>query len=79
MIRIAVEDTLTNVEDMLKNNGYDVVRLGSYAQNVDCIVISGQDKDMMGIENSTTGIPVVNAQGLTAEEVYSIVHERVKQ
>jgi len=76
MPRVAVEDSLQQVRDFLINKGYDVVDLGHEVKKVDAVVISGQDKDMMGMHDITTTAPVINAQGLTAQEVYQELSNR---
>ncbi|MBO8171269.1 MAG: YkuS family protein [Bacillaceae bacterium] len=77
MPRVAVEDNLDQVENILRNNGYDVVRLGNQQQQVDAVVISGQDRNMMGMQDRQTGASVINAEGMTAEEVYEAVNRAV--
>lgn len=77
--RIAVEQGLSPVERYLKDNGYEVVGLNQSTQvdDCDCCVISGSDENMMGMQDITTGVPVIDARGMTPEEVYSEVHQRV--
>lgn len=77
--RIAVEDHLKNVQEYLRHNGYDVVPLNASTplDTCDCCVISGVDKDVMGMQNIGTGAPVINAEGQTVEEVYRAVQNRV--
>lgn len=77
--RIAVEEGLDSVGHYLKQNGYQVVPLQGEvrAGEVDCLVISGGDKNMMGMADIQTGAPVINAQGRSAEEVYREVQKRV--
>ena len=75
--RIAVEQSLSHIAEMLRSNGYDVVDLGNRQQTVDAVVITGLDENIMGVENKTfAGAPVISAEGLTAEEVFHEVHER---
>jgi hypothetical protein len=77
--RIAVEDDLKHVQEYLRHNGYEVVPLNASTQldTCDCCVISGVDKDVMGMQNIDTGAPVISAKGQTVEEVYRAVQERV--
>lgn len=79
--RIAVEDGLSPVQRYLRENGYDVVSLNKQAQadNYDCCVISGGDENVMGMQDTTTDVPVIDARGMTPEEVYRQVHQRVGQ
>jgi len=70
MRRVAIEQTLGSVKEYLQNNGFDVVDLNQHLTEVDAIVISGQDKDVLGMQDITTTAPVINAKGLTPEEVH---------
>ena len=69
--KIAVEQGLKPFHDALRNAGFlvseirspeDAVRVQPHA-----IVISGMDKDFMGIMNSREA-PVINVTGLTPEQ-----------
>ncbi|BAH43270.1 MULTISPECIES: YkuS family protein [Bacillales] len=78
MARVAVENSLSEVCKMLRQNGYEVVDLGNWQQVVDAIVITGQDINVLGDQNKTiTGAPVINAEGMTAHEIFHAVHERL--
>lgn len=74
MQRIAVEPTLSQVKQYLQAQGLDVSDLNQQATNADVIVISGQDKNVLGMEDATTKASVINAEGLTAEEVYQVLN-----
>ncbi|MFZ7102963.1 MAG: YkuS family protein [Peptococcaceae bacterium] len=69
--QIAVEPGLKNITQALQTAGYQVVDLekGQNRNNVQCIVISGGDENMLGIQTTLTKAPVINAEGLTVEEV----------
>jgi len=79
MARIGVEPSLSNVKEALERVGHEVIDLHSEqdAQNCEFAVISGQDKDMMGIANVITSGSVINAQGATTNEVCQMVNERI--
>jgi hypothetical protein len=80
MARIAVENNLANVKQFLQNNGFEVVSLD--AQNMpdcDCYVISGMDQNMMGMQDIQTGAPVINAHGMSAEQVLAAINARIGQ
>lgn len=68
MKTIAVEDTLTNVREFLKSNGYRVVRLAG-RQEADAYVVSGMDNNLMGMQDRSTKAPVIDASGKTPEQV----------
>ncbi|WP_138415123.1 YkuS family protein [Aquibacillus sediminis] len=80
MARIGIEGTLADVKGALQAKGHDVVDLRQEqdAQNCDCCVISGQDKDVMGIQNAATQASVINADGMTADEVCQQVEQRIQ-
>ncbi|AZB42640.1 YkuS family protein [Bacillus sp. FJAT-42376] len=81
MPRIGVEQSLTNVEEALKSMGYDVVQIRSEedAQNCDCCVVTGLDNNIMGISNTVTEGSVIEASGLSAEEICQQVQHRFNQ
>ena len=74
MQRVAVEPTLSQVKQYLQAQGLDVTDLNQQATNADVYVISGQDKDVLGMQDTTTKASVINAEGLTAEEVYQALN-----
>jgi hypothetical protein len=79
MAKIGVENSLGDVKEMLQNNGHEVAALDE--RNVDqfeCCVISGQDKNMMGMTETVTKAPVINAQGLTSEQVLQRVQQSLQ-
>jgi galactitol-specific phosphotransferase system IIB component len=76
MKKIGVEKGLENVAQYLRDQGCQVeVLSGSIDENMnklnnyDCIVTSGLNKDALGISDTSTEKPVINARGLSPEEV----------
>ncbi|MCH6267503.1 MULTISPECIES: YkuS family protein [Neobacillus] len=80
MARVGVEQSLTNVQDALRAKGYDVVELKqeSDAQNCDCCVVTGLDSNVMGMADTVTKAPVIDANGLSADEVCQAVESRLQ-
>src|SRR5699024_6280760 len=80
LARIGVEPTLTNVKEALARMGHDIIDLRSEADadNCDFAVISGQDKDIMGIANVVVAGSVINAQGSNTNEVCQMVNEKLQ-
>lgn len=68
---IGVEQSLSNVEQALKAKGYEVIQLRNEedAKRCDACVITGQDKDVMGISDPIIEGPVIDANGLSADEI----------
>ncbi|WP_449539851.1 YkuS family protein [Ferdinandcohnia sp. Marseille-Q9671] len=79
MAKIGIEGSLTNVQQALQEKGYDVVQLRqeSDAQNCDCCVVTGLDSNVMGIANTVTQGSVIEANGLSAEQVCQEVESRL--
>ncbi len=81
MARIGVEQSLTDVRQALQEKGYDVVDLRNEedAKDCDCCVVTGQDSNVMGIGNTVTAGSVIQASGLTADEICQQVEGRIIQ
>lgn len=79
MARIGVEGSLTHVKEALMAMGHEVIELKSEADTAhcDCCVISGLDKDVMGMADATIAGPVINASGQNAEEIVQMVNEKL--
>lgn len=80
MARIGVAPSLTSVKDALMEMGHEVVDLQTEedASNCEFAVISGQDKDMMGISEVFTQGSVINADGTSAQEVCNMLDEKIQ-
>jgi hypothetical protein len=46
------------------------------ASGADCCVISGQDDNVMGISEIATKASIINAEGMTADQVLEEVNQR---
>lgn len=78
MAKIAVENSLESIKNELQQNGHEVVSMdSSNLQNCDCCVISGQDKNMLGIAETVTKASVINAQGMTSEQVLQQINQQL--
>mgnify|MGYP001237742705 FL=1 len=80
MARIGVEPGLTNVKEALQEMGHEVVDVRSEedAAGCDSVIISGMDQNMMGISDTFTEGPVINAEGASVEEVCQLVNNRLR-
>ncbi|WP_410981878.1 YkuS family protein [Bacillus cereus] len=79
MAKIGVENSLTDVQQALQQKGYEVVSLRSEndAQGCDCCVVTGLDSNVMGISNVATKGSVIEASGLTTDEICQQVESRL--
>jgi hypothetical protein len=80
MAKIGVEHSLTDVQEALKERGHEIIPLRGEndAKGCDCFVITGQDANVMGIQNAVAAGPVIEASGLTAEEICQKVEEKLR-
>ncbi|TWI55858.1 YkuS family protein [Halalkalibacter nanhaiisediminis] len=81
MPKIGVEQSLTDVQEQLQSMGFDVVQLQkeSDAKGCDCCVITGMDQNMMGVQDVETEGSIINAHGMTSEEICQLVQTKVEQ
>lgn len=68
---IAVEDILTPVKDFLQAQGCEVIDVKE-AKNtqVDAVVLSGGDMNLMGMQDMVIDAPVIDARGKSPREVW---------
>ncbi|MBU9720520.1 MULTISPECIES: YkuS family protein [Bacillaceae] len=81
MAKIGVEQSLTDVQQALEAKGHQVVQLQQEqdAADCDCCVITGQDENMMGIQDTITQGSVISAQGLNADQICEQVESKINQ
>ncbi|GAB6098254.1 hypothetical protein JCM16358_01330 [Halanaerocella petrolearia] len=76
--KIAVEGGLSNVTQELQGNGYDIVDLDNQnLQNVDAVVVSGEDNNMMNMSDIKTKAQVINARGMNAFDIQKEIESRL--
>lgn len=81
MAKIGVEGSLTDVQQALQEKGYNVVQLREEndAKECDCCVITGLDSNVMGNSTTVTAGSVIEANGLTAEDILREVENRLNR
>ncbi|MGG5253988.1 YkuS family protein [Neobacillus sp. SM06] len=79
MAKIGVEESLTNVQQALREKGYEVVELKqeSDARGCDCCVVTGLDSNVMGMQDKITNGSVIDADGMTADQVVNELENRL--
>ncbi|GAB6137806.1 YkuS family protein [Halanaerobaculum tunisiense] len=76
--KIAIEGGLSNVTQELQDSNYDLVNLEeSNLENVEAVILNGEDNNMMNMSDIKTEAQVINAQGLSASEVKSELQNRL--
>ncbi len=82
---IAVEHNLTPVAELLSEKGYKVESIefseefGKNMDQYDALVVTGMNKDFLGMQDVVSPIPIIDAKGLTAEQVYNQITTTLKQ
>ncbi|MDD3225581.1 MAG: YkuS family protein [Clostridium sp.] len=72
-MKIAIESNLGHVKDYLQDKDCEVSTLKDYDINLndfDAIVVTGQNDNLMGIEDTLTNTVVIDASGMTPQEIY---------
>ncbi|MDO9573524.1 MAG: YkuS family protein [Candidatus Contubernalis sp.] len=82
MFKVAVSPYLHSVKEKLHKEGIEVVELDSedihhLSNDISAVIISGGDENMMGMQDIQGEIPVINAQGKTAEEIATQVKNKL--
>lgn len=69
--KVAVEGNLSNVSQELRNSGYEVIDIGNEKNFDDCvaIVVTGGDSNFLGMHDTNSKVPVIDASGISAQEV----------
>ncbi len=80
MKKVAVERSLQNVKDYLTQSGYQVEALEDkryQLDSFDAVVVSGQDTNFLGMQETWVKKSVISAHGRTAEEVKKELDQRI--
>ncbi|MFO8060908.1 MAG: YkuS family protein [Bacillota bacterium] len=80
--RIAVEQGLKAVSQRLSHSGFEITAIPAIGANipadVDAVVITGGDADMMGGHDVRFSVPVIDATGMDPDEVVHAVRQRLE-
>jgi hypothetical protein len=80
---VAIENTLAPMKSFLSEKGYNVESVDfskEYTREMDkydAVVVTGMNKNFMGVEDTTTRAVIIEAKGLTAEQVYNEIESRL--
>lgn len=76
MKKVAVEKGLNPVKSFLNQQGYQVREFdcnkksnSNYLNNFDAVVVTGQSENMLGMQDATISSSIINADGMTPQEV----------
>lgn len=74
---VAIEEDLSAYQHVLEQAGCHVIPLNKRAVGIaQAIVVQGIDNNFLGMEDPETLAPVINADGMTPDEVLAAVKSR---
>jgi len=77
---VALDSGLTPVKNYLTKQGCQIINIDEAKnQRVDAVILSGMDKNIMGMEDIVIDAPVFSAQGMTPEELWRDIQQVAKQ
>jgi 5,10-methylene-tetrahydrofolate dehydrogenase/methenyl tetrahydrofolate cyclohydrolase len=76
MKKVAVQKGLNPIKDYLSEEGYTVKEFdnrkknaGNFLNRYDAVVVTGENQNIMGSQDTISKAPIINATGMTVEEV----------
>ena len=76
---IALDQGLTPVKNYLSEQGCKIINIDQAKhQRVDAVVLSGMEKDFLGMEDVIADAPVFSAEGMTPEEIWRDIQQITK-
>jgi hypothetical protein len=82
MKKVAVQNGLNTISDYLCSEGYTVTEFdnrkknaGNFYNKYDAVVVTGENQNVMGIEDSSSTSTIINATGMTAQEIKARIEE----
>jgi 5,10-methylene-tetrahydrofolate dehydrogenase/methenyl tetrahydrofolate cyclohydrolase len=76
MKKVAVQKGLNPIKDYLSEEGYTVKEFdnrkknaGNFLNRYDAVVVTGENQNIMGTQDTISKAPIINATGMTVEEV----------
>lgn len=75
--KIVVDDELGNIKSTLEQKGFTVLGMKEMDKNPDAVIISGMEKNVMGIQDIQTDAPIISALGMDEDEVIKELYKRI--
>jgi len=73
---VAVDDGLAPVRNFLTEQGCRIVTIDAARnQKVDAVILSGMDRNFLGMSDIMVDAPVVSAEGMTPEEIWMAIKQ----
>lgn len=85
MKKIAIQEGLSVIKDYLSEEGYVVKEFnnrkknaGNFLNRYDAVVVTGENQNVMGVENTISTTQIIDANGMTGEEVKNRIEREIK-
>ena len=85
MKKVAVQKGLSQIKDYLCEEGYTVKEFsnrkknaGNFLDKFDSVVVTGENQNIMGVENTISSTTIIDATGMTGEEVKNQIEKKSK-
>jgi hypothetical protein len=76
---VAVDDRLAPVKNYLTQQGCQIIDIDTARhQQVDAVVLSGMEENLLGMQNIMVNAPVISAKGMTPEEIWQDIIQVIK-
>ncbi len=76
MKKVAVQKGLSQIKNYLSDEGYTVKEFdnrkknaGNFLNRYDAVIVTGENQDIMGAMDTISSTPIIDATGMTSEEV----------
>ena len=86
MKKIAVQKGLNPIKDYLSDEGYTVKEFdnrkknaGHFLDRYDAVIVTGENQNIMGVDETISSTPIIDATGMTGEEVKKQIEKSNKQ
>ncbi|WP_291568673.1 MULTISPECIES: YkuS family protein [unclassified Clostridium] len=85
MKKVAVQKGLNPVKSYLNQEGYTVREFDrnkknteSFLNKFDAVIVTGEEENMMGMQNASISAPIINADGMTPQQVKDQLENQFK-
>jgi len=85
MKKIAIQIGLNSIKEYLCQEGYTVKEFdnrkknaGNFLNKYDAVVVTGGNQNIMGVEETISSTPIIDATGMTGEEVQMLIKNNDK-
>ncbi|MFT5875321.1 MAG: galactitol-specific phosphotransferase system IIB component [Clostridium sp.] len=83
MKKIAVQKGLKEVADYLSEEGYTVKEFenrkknaGNFLNRYDAVIVTGENQNIMGVEDTISKTSIIDATGMTGEEIKNQIERK---